>query len=88
MFVPENDVYDVVFPSKPSRSTPADSTANALVCYCTPANPCPGPCPAPCPSSCPAICPCRGFDSVGEGAVSSGEDDPLYRMWRSGCQTV
>ena len=89
MFVPGNEVYDVVIPSKPSQSTTEDSTANALVCYCTPANPC-NPCNAcNCPSSCPAICPCRSdFASVGEGADPAGEDDPLYRMWRAGSQTV
>lgn len=88
MFVPGNDVYDVVIPSLSNRSTPADFTATALVCYCTPANPCPGPCPAPCPSSCPAICPCRSSALASEGTDSLGEDDPLYTMWRNGCETA
>jgi hypothetical protein len=89
MFVPGNDAYDVVLPSKPNPSALAHSTASALVCYCTPANPC-NPCNAcNCPSSCPAICPCRGdFVSVGEGADLSAEGDPLYRLWSTLCQTA
>jgi len=88
MFVPGSEVYDVVIPPLADRSTSADFTATALVCYCTPANPCSVCNACNCPSSCPAICPCRGSALATEGSGPSGEEDPLYRAWRSGRQVA